>query len=47
MQVSFPISKSYKRYVLYHVGTTCFGSCIIAIVQMIRIMMNYYINQVC
>jgi len=44
-EVSFPISKSYKRYVLYHVGTTCFGSCIIAIVQMIRIMMNYYINQ--
>ena len=45
--VSAPIRKSYTRYVLFHVGTVCFGSLIIAIVQMIRILMNYYINQVC
>ena len=44
-EVSGPIRKSYKRYVLYNVGTVCFGSLIIAIVQLIRILMNYYINQ--
>lgn len=43
--VSKPITKAYRRYIMYNLGTVCFGSLIIAIVQMIRIMMNYYINQ--
>jgi len=43
--VSAPITKAYKRYIMYNLGTVCFGSLIIAIVQMIRIIMNYYINQ--
>jgi len=43
--VSGPIRKSYKRYILYNLGTVCFGSLIIAIVQMIRIIMMIYINR--
>lgn len=33
------------RYVRYNLGTVAFGSFIIAIVQMIRIVFNYFVNK--
>jgi hypothetical protein len=42
---SATIMKSLKRYVRYNLGTVIFGALIIAIVQLIRILMNYYLSQ--
>mmetsp|Transcript_26387 Transcript_26387/g.59980 ORF Transcript_26387/g.59980 Transcript_26387/m.59980 type:complete len:916 (-) Transcript_26387:201-2948(-) len=41
-----PVLSSTSRYVRYHIGTVAVGSFIIAVVQFIRIVMNYYLNQV-
>ena len=43
--ISRPISKSTWRYVRYHMGTVCVGSFIIAVVQLIRILFNYFVNR--
>uniref|UniRef100_A0A6U4PCE9 Uncharacterized protein n=1 Tax=Hemiselmis andersenii TaxID=464988 RepID=A0A6U4PCE9_HEMAN len=40
-----PITKSTYRYVRYHIGTVCVGSFIIAVVQLIRILFNYFVNR--
>ena len=37
----FPLAASFWRCLRYHLGTLAFGSLIIAIVQMIRIMLEY------
>merc|ERR1711935_116985 len=42
---SFPIAKAMKRTVRYHLGTAAFGSLIIAIVQMIRLALEYIDQQ--
>lgn len=40
-----PIIRSTYRYVRYHMGTVCVGSFIIAVVQLIRILFNYFVNR--
>eukprot|EP00293_Proteomonas_sulcata_P009004 CAMPEP_0184306614 /NCGR_PEP_ID=MMETSP1049-20130417/15559_1 /TAXON_ID=77928 /ORGANISM="Proteomonas sulcata, Strain CCMP704" /LENGTH=888 /DNA_ID=CAMNT_0026618915 /DNA_START=75 /DNA_END=2741 /DNA_ORIENTATION=+ len=39
------ISQSTFRYARYHTGTVAVGSFIIAVVQMIRILFNYFVNK--
>jgi len=38
---TFPIAKSLKRTLRYHLGTAAFGSLIIAIIQFIRVILEY------
>ncbi|XP_072177014.1 choline transporter-like protein 2 [Diadema setosum] len=38
---AFPLLKSFWRSIRYHLGTIAFGSLIIAIIQMIRVMLEY------
>uniref|UniRef100_A0A7S4PPC4 Choline transporter-like protein n=1 Tax=Guillardia theta TaxID=55529 RepID=A0A7S4PPC4_GUITH len=40
-----PVFSSTSRYVRYNLGTVALGSFIIAVVQFIRIIINYYLNQ--
>mmetsp|Transcript_2338 Transcript_2338/g.6220 ORF Transcript_2338/g.6220 Transcript_2338/m.6220 type:complete len:881 (+) Transcript_2338:94-2736(+) len=40
-----PLLKSAWRYARYNVGTVAFGSFLIAVVQLIRILFNYYVKQ--
>eukprot|EP00281_Chroomonas_sp_CCMP1168_P006014 CAMPEP_0206259920 /NCGR_PEP_ID=MMETSP0047_2-20121206/26781_1 /ASSEMBLY_ACC=CAM_ASM_000192 /TAXON_ID=195065 /ORGANISM="Chroomonas mesostigmatica_cf, Strain CCMP1168" /LENGTH=890 /DNA_ID=CAMNT_0053686905 /DNA_START=131 /DNA_END=2803 /DNA_ORIENTATION=- len=44
-ELSGPIRKSTWRFVRYHMGTVCVGSFIIAVVQLIRILFNYFVNR--
>ena len=37
----FPIAGSFKRTVRFHLGSLCFGSFIIAVVQLMRIVLEY------
>jgi len=39
------VAKSTYRYVRYNLGTVAFGSFIIAVVQMIRILFNYFVSK--
>ncbi|KAK2191800.1 hypothetical protein NP493_45g04048 [Ridgeia piscesae] len=39
--VSFPVAKSLWRALRYHLGSIAFGSLIIAIIQMIRVLLEY------
>mmetsp|Transcript_60527 Transcript_60527/g.143932 ORF Transcript_60527/g.143932 Transcript_60527/m.143932 type:complete len:950 (+) Transcript_60527:231-3080(+) len=41
----FPITGSAYRYVRYNLGTVLVGSFIIAVVQFIRIVMNYFVSK--
>jgi hypothetical protein len=36
-KLSFPILRSFAHLIRYHLGTVCFGSILIAIVQFVRV----------
>jgi len=42
---AFYVSQSVKRVLVFHVGTVAFGSCIVAIVQMIRILFEKFYSE--